>query len=139
MVYSERQSWLDLVNSSATEEGDQPLTFCVQIHSDEPPEVVCGDAAESQEVQLSKPNGGSQTSYLSADTHCLAVPDATGQRSLAKGELMREEIFAAEPYNMRVTGFLNFLSPSFLYIRHLRVFQWHIIYNKHLIYCTLNI
>lgn len=118
VVYSERQSWLDLVNSSATEEGDQPLTFCVQIHSDEPSEVVCGEAAESQEVRPSEPSGGSQTSYLSADTHCLAVPDATGQRSLAKGELMREEIFAAEPYSMRVTDFLNFLSPSFLYIIH---------------------
>ncbi|CAN8204033.1 unnamed protein product [Coccothraustes coccothraustes] len=86
VVYSERQSWLDLVNSSATEEGDQPLTFCVQIHSDEAPEVVCGDAAESQEVRLSEPNSGSQTSYLSADTHCLAVPDATGQRSLARDQ-----------------------------------------------------
>lgn len=89
VVYSERQSWLDLVNSSATEEGDQPLTFCVQIHSDEPPEVDCGDAAESQEGQLSRPSGGSQNSFLGPDTHCLAVPDATGQRSLAKGELMR--------------------------------------------------
>lgn len=118
MVYSERQSWLDLVSSSATEEGDQPLTFCVQIHSDEPPEVVCGDAAEGQEVRLSEPNGGSQTSYLSADTHFLAVPDAAGQRSLAKGELMRGEIFAAEPYNIRVMGFLNFFSPSFLCILH---------------------
>ncbi|RMC12920.1 hypothetical protein DUI87_10447 [Hirundo rustica rustica] len=86
VVYSERQSWLDLVTSSATEEGDQPITFCVQIHSDEPPEVVCGDAAESQEVQLSEPNGGSQTSYLRADTHCLAVPDTAGQRSLAKDQ-----------------------------------------------------
>ncbi|KAJ7402465.1 CNKSR family member 3 [Pitangus sulphuratus] len=86
VVYSERQSWLDLVNSPATEEGDQPLTFCVQIHSDEPPEAVCGEAAESQEVQLSQPNGGSQNSYLSADAHYLAVPDATGQRSLAKDQ-----------------------------------------------------
>uniref|UniRef100_A0A8C3QIG2 PH domain-containing protein n=1 Tax=Cyanoderma ruficeps TaxID=181631 RepID=A0A8C3QIG2_9PASS len=86
VVCSERQSWLDVVTSSATEEGDQPLTFCVQIHSEEPPEVVCGDAAESQEGQLSQPNGGSQTSHLTADTHCLAVPDATGQRSLAKDQ-----------------------------------------------------
>lgn len=93
VVYSERQSWLDLVNSSATEEGDQPLTFCVQIHSDEPPEVDCGEAAESQEVWLSKPSGGSPNSFLPPDTHCLAVPDATGQRSLAKGELTGEEIF----------------------------------------------
>uniref|UniRef100_A0A8C0B9I9 PH domain-containing protein n=1 Tax=Buteo japonicus TaxID=224669 RepID=A0A8C0B9I9_9AVES len=86
VVYSERQSWLDLVNSSATEEGDQPLTFCVQIHSDEPPEVDCGDAAESREGQLSRPSGGSQNSFLGPDTHCLAVPDATGQRSLAKDQ-----------------------------------------------------
>ncbi|KAM9656053.1 interactor protein for cytohesin exchange factors 1 isoform 5-T9 [Morphnus guianensis] len=86
VVYSERQSWLDLVNSSATEEGDQPLTFCVQIHSDEPPEVDCGDAAESQEGQLSRPSGGSPNSFLGPDTHCLAVPDATGQRSLAKDQ-----------------------------------------------------
>ncbi|NXI54264.1 ICEF1 protein, partial [Chloroceryle aenea] len=81
-----RQSWLDLVNSSATEEGDQPLTFCVQISSDEPPEVDCGEAAESQEVQLSKLSGGSQKSFLGPDTHCLAVPDATGLRSLAKDQ-----------------------------------------------------
>ncbi|KAJ7409646.1 CNKSR family member 3 [Willisornis vidua] len=86
VVYSERQSWLDLVNSSATEDGDQPLTFCVQIHSEEPPEVVCGEAAESQEVQLSQPNGGSQNSHLSANAHCLAVPDATAQRSLVKDQ-----------------------------------------------------
>ncbi|NXS09256.1 ICEF1 protein, partial [Neodrepanis coruscans] len=86
VVYSERQSWLDLVNNSATEEGDQPLTFRVQIHSDEPPEVVCGEAAESQEVQLSQPNDGSQNSYLNADTHCLSLPDATGQRSVAKDQ-----------------------------------------------------
>ncbi|XP_050749808.1 interactor protein for cytohesin exchange factors 1 [Gymnogyps californianus] len=86
VVYSERQSWLDLVNSSAMEEGDQPLTFCVQIHSDEPPEVDCGEAAESQEIRLSKPSGGSQNSFLGPDTHCLAVPDATGQRSLAKDQ-----------------------------------------------------
>ncbi|XP_009459071.1 PREDICTED: connector enhancer of kinase suppressor of ras 3 [Nipponia nippon] len=56
------------------------------IHSDEPPEVDCGEAAESQEVQLSKPSGGSQNSFLGPDTHCLAVPDATGQRSLAKDQ-----------------------------------------------------
>ncbi|KAF1673378.1 ICEF1 protein, partial [Pygoscelis papua] len=86
VVYSERQSWLDLVNSSATEEGDQPLTFCVQIHPDEPPEVDCGEAAESQEVWLSKPSGGSQNSFLPPDTHCLALPDATGQGSLAKDQ-----------------------------------------------------
>ncbi|NXP48116.1 ICEF1 protein, partial [Heliornis fulica] len=86
VVYSERQSWLDLVNSSATEEGDQPLTFCVQIHSDELPDVDCGEAAESQDVQLAKPNSGTQNSFLGLDTHCLAVPDATGQRSLAKDQ-----------------------------------------------------
>lgn len=119
MVYSERQSWLDLVNSSATEEGDQPLTFCVQIHSDELPEVDCGEAAENQEVQLSKPNGGSQNSFLGLDTHCLAVPDATGQRSPAKGELMREEIFVRRAIQCGSSGiFLNFLSPSFLYVLH---------------------
>uniref|UniRef100_A0A8D0KSM1 PH domain-containing protein n=1 Tax=Strix occidentalis caurina TaxID=311401 RepID=A0A8D0KSM1_STROC len=86
VVYSERPSCRDLVNSSATEEGDQPLTFCVQIHSDEPPEVDCGEAAESQEVQLSRPSGGSQNSFLGPDTHCLAVPDATGQRSLTRDQ-----------------------------------------------------
>ncbi|NWV00402.1 ICEF1 protein, partial [Upupa epops] len=85
-VYSERQSWLDLVNSSGTEEGGQPLTFCVQIHSNEPPEVDCGEAAESQEVQLSKPSGGFQTSLLGPDTHCLAVPDTTGPRPVAKDQ-----------------------------------------------------
>ncbi|NXF89005.1 ICEF1 protein, partial [Eubucco bourcierii] len=75
---SKGQSWLDLVNTSATEEGDQPLTFCVQIHSDELPEADCGEAAESQEVQCSKPTGGSPNSFLGLD--------ATEQRSLAKGQ-----------------------------------------------------
>ncbi|NXH20244.1 ICEF1 protein, partial [Bucco capensis] len=86
VVYSERQSWLDLVNSSATEEGDQPLTFYVQIHSDELPEVNCEEVGESQEAQLSKPSGGSPNSFLGPDALCLAVPDATGQRSLAKDQ-----------------------------------------------------
>ncbi|XP_027310190.3 interactor protein for cytohesin exchange factors 1 isoform X1 [Anas platyrhynchos] len=81
VVYSERQSWLDLVNSSAVEEGDQPLTFCVQIHSDEQPEVDCGEAGESQIL----PSGGSQNT-LGLDTHCLTVPDATGQKSPAKDQ-----------------------------------------------------
>ncbi|XP_053917062.1 interactor protein for cytohesin exchange factors 1 isoform X1 [Cuculus canorus] len=82
VVYSERQSWLDLVNSSATEEGDQPLTFYVHIHSDEPPEVDFGEAAESQEPSGESPN----SNFSSPDTHCLAVPDATGQRSLTKDQ-----------------------------------------------------
>lgn len=117
MVYSERQSWLDPVSTSATEEGDQPLTFCIQIHSDEPPELDCGEAAESQEVQLSKPSGGSQNCFLDPEAHCLAVPDATGQRSLAKGEPMREEFFVCRAIQCESSGiFLNFLSPSFLYI-----------------------
>ncbi|NWS72895.1 ICEF1 protein, partial [Crotophaga sulcirostris] len=81
VIYSERQSWLDLVNSSATEEDDQPLTFCVQIHSDEPPEADCGEVVESQE-----PSGESPNSFLSSNIHCLAVPDATGQRSLTKDQ-----------------------------------------------------
>lgn len=75
------------------EEGDQPLTFCVQIHSDEQPEVDCGEAGESQIL----PSGGSQNTSLGLDTHCLTVPDATGQKSPAKGELMRKEILFAEP------------------------------------------
>lgn len=105
VVFSEKQSWLDLVSCSATEEGDQPLTFCVQIHSDEPPEVDCGEAAESQEVQLSKPSGGPQNSFLDLDTCCLAVPDATGQRSLAKGEPMRG-YFCLQSHTMwEFTGF----------------------------------
>ncbi|NXG52530.1 ICEF1 protein, partial [Psilopogon haemacephalus] len=77
-VNAKRQSWLDLVNSSATEEGDQPLTFCIQIHSDELPEGDCGEAAESQELQHSKLTGGSPNSFLG--------PDATEQRSLAKDQ-----------------------------------------------------
>ncbi|XP_035176411.1 interactor protein for cytohesin exchange factors 1 isoform X5 [Oxyura jamaicensis] len=82
VVYSERQSWLDLVNSSAVEEGDQPLTFCVQIHSDEQPEVDCGEAGESQIWPIS----GSQNTFFGLDTHCLTVPDATGQKSPAKDQ-----------------------------------------------------
>ncbi|NXX89502.1 ICEF1 protein, partial [Centropus bengalensis] len=80
VAYSERQSWLDLVNSSATEEGDQPLTFCVRIHSDDSPEVDCGEAAGSQEFS------GEFPISLSPDRHCLAVPEATGQRSLTKDQ-----------------------------------------------------
>jgi len=119
VVYSERQSWLDLVNSSATEEGDQPLTFCVQIHSDEPPEVDSEEAAESEEIQLPKSSGGSPNSFLDPDTHCLAVPDATGQRSLAKGEIMKVETFVCRAIHCGSLGFfLNFLSPSFLYGLH---------------------
>ncbi|XP_025977986.2 interactor protein for cytohesin exchange factors 1 isoform X2 [Dromaius novaehollandiae] len=83
VVYPERQSWLDLVNSSAVEEGDQPLTFCVQIHSEEQPKVDCGKVAENQEVQ---PSGGSQNSLLTPDMHCLAMLDATGQKLLAKDQ-----------------------------------------------------
>ncbi|NWX84420.1 ICEF1 protein, partial [Nothoprocta ornata] len=83
VVYPERQSWLDLVNSSAVEEGDQPLTFCVQIHSEEQPKVDCGEVADSHEVQHS---GGSQNSLLTHDMHCLTVLDATGQKSLAKDQ-----------------------------------------------------
>ncbi|NXU58785.1 ICEF1 protein, partial [Turnix velox] len=86
VIYSERQSRLDLVNSPATEEGDQPSGFCVKIHSDKCPEVDCGEAPESQEVCNSKPNSGSPDSFLGLDTHCLAVPDATGQRPLAKDQ-----------------------------------------------------
>ncbi|NXN12869.1 ICEF1 protein, partial [Indicator maculatus] len=88
VAHSKRQSWLDLVNSSGTEEGDQPLTFCVQIRSDEIPEADCGEAAESQEVQLSKPTGGLSNSFLDPDARCLAVSDAPD-----KGELMRQRIF----------------------------------------------
>ncbi|NXA53675.1 ICEF1 protein, partial [Nothocercus julius] len=83
VVYPERQSWLDLVNSSAVEEGDQPLTFCVQIHSEEQPEVDCGEMAQRHEAQLS---GGSQNTLLSQDMHCLTVLDATGQKSLSKDQ-----------------------------------------------------
>lgn len=116
VVYSERQSWLDLVNSSAIEDGDQPLTFCVQIHSDEPPEADCGEVAESQEAGLAKPSGGSPNSFLGPDTHCLAVPDAIGQRSLAKGELMRF-FLSAEPYVVGAQGFssTSFPLPSFMF------------------------
>ncbi|NXA39199.1 ICEF1 protein, partial [Eudromia elegans] len=81
VVCPERQSWLDLVNSSAVEDGDPPLTFCVQIHSEEQPKVDCEEVAERQEVQLSD---GSQNSLLTQDMHCLTVLDATGQKSLAK-------------------------------------------------------
>ncbi|XP_021245062.1 interactor protein for cytohesin exchange factors 1 isoform X7 [Numida meleagris] len=82
VVYSERQSLLDLVNNSAMEESesDQPLTFCVQIQSDEQLEVDCGETAESQIC----PGGGPQNTFLGLDTHCLNVPDAAGQKSLDK-------------------------------------------------------
>lgn len=85
VVYSERQSLLDFVNNSAMEESDQPLTFCVQIQSDEQTEVDCGEKAESQIC----PGGGPENTFLGLDTHCLTVPDAAGQITLAKGEIMR--------------------------------------------------
>ncbi|KAM6126875.1 interactor protein for cytohesin exchange factors 1 [Pterocles gutturalis] len=56
------------------------------IHSEELPEGDCGEVAESQEVRLYKPSGGSQNSFLGLDTHCLTVPDGTGQRSPAKDQ-----------------------------------------------------
>ncbi|XP_068007709.1 interactor protein for cytohesin exchange factors 1 isoform X2 [Melanerpes formicivorus] len=86
VVHSKRQSWLDLVNSSATEEGDQPLTFCVKIHSDELQAADCREATESQEVQLSKPTGGSPNSFVGPDAGCLAVSDATEQRPPTKDQ-----------------------------------------------------
>ncbi|XP_032039770.1 interactor protein for cytohesin exchange factors 1 isoform X2 [Aythya fuligula] len=52
------------------------------IHSDEQPEVDCGEAEESQIL----PSGGSQNTSLGLDTHCLTVPDATGQKSPAKDQ-----------------------------------------------------
>ncbi|NXJ15259.1 ICEF1 protein, partial [Odontophorus gujanensis] len=79
VFYSERESLLDLVNNSAMDESDQPLTFCVQIQSDEQPEVDCEGTAENQLC----PSGGHQNT-LDLDTHCLIVPDAAGQKSLAK-------------------------------------------------------
>ncbi|OXB83736.1 UNVERIFIED_CONTAM: hypothetical protein H355_013091, partial [Colinus virginianus] len=80
VFYSERESLLDLVNNSAMEDSDQPLTFCVQIQSDEQPEVDCEETAESQIC----PSGGLQNTLLDLDTHCLIVPDAAGQKSLSK-------------------------------------------------------
>lgn len=96
MAYPERQSWLDIVNiSSTTEEVDQPLSFCVQIHAADHPMVDCNDMAESQ---LLKSNTGSRNSLLSEDTTSsessrdrLPVPqDLIGMRTLSKGEHIRE-------------------------------------------------
>ncbi|XP_067398542.1 interactor protein for cytohesin exchange factors 1 [Emydura macquarii macquarii] len=90
MAYPERQSWLDIVNiSSTTEEVDQPLSFCVQIHAADHPMVDCNDMAESQ---LLKSNTGSRNSLLSEDTTSsessrdrLPVPqDLIGTRTLSK-------------------------------------------------------
>ncbi|XP_031467670.1 interactor protein for cytohesin exchange factors 1 isoform X4 [Phasianus colchicus] len=50
------------------------------IQSDEQPEVDCGEKAESQIC----PGGGPENTFLGLDTHCLTVPDAAGQISLAK-------------------------------------------------------
>lgn len=86
------------------EESDQPLTFCVQIQSDEQPEVDCEEKAESQIC----PPGGPENTFLGLDTHCLTVPDAAGQISLAKGELMRVEVLSGI--------FHNFLSSLFHHI-----------------------
>uniref|UniRef100_A0A8C3TGK0 PH domain-containing protein n=1 Tax=Chelydra serpentina TaxID=8475 RepID=A0A8C3TGK0_CHESE len=84
MAHPERQSWLDIVN---TEEVDQPLSFCVQIHADNHPTVDCSEMAESR---LLKSNNGSQNSLLSEDTTSsdrdrLTVPkDLIGTRTLSK-------------------------------------------------------
>lgn len=83
------------------EDCDQPLTFCVQIQSDEQPEVDCGETAQSQIC----PGGGPENTFLGLSTHCLTVPDAAGQISLAKGELTRVEILSAEPYSVRFQDF----------------------------------
>ncbi|NXO05334.1 ICEF1 protein, partial [Rhinopomastus cyanomelas] len=85
-VYSKKCSWLDPVDSSAREEGAQPLALCVQVHANEAPGADCGEAAEGQEVQLWTPSSGSQTSLSGPDTHRLAVPDEAGHRRVARDQ-----------------------------------------------------
>ncbi|XP_075780591.1 interactor protein for cytohesin exchange factors 1 isoform X2 [Pelodiscus sinensis] len=89
MSYPERQSWLDIVNiSSAPEEVDPPLSFCVQIHAGDHSMADCSEMAESR---LLKSNKESQNS-LSKDTtssdssrDCLTVPeDLIGTKTLSK-------------------------------------------------------
>uniref|UniRef100_A0A8B9IEI2 PH domain-containing protein n=1 Tax=Anser cygnoides TaxID=8845 RepID=A0A8B9IEI2_ANSCY len=63
-----------------SQESSSSLTS--KIHSDEQPEVDCGEAGESQIW----PSSGSQNTFLGLDTHCLTVPDATGQKSPAKDQ-----------------------------------------------------
>lgn len=69
-----------LTSTLSSEDCDQPLTFCVQIQSDEQPEVDCGETAQSQIC----PGSGPENTFLGLSTHCLTVPDAAGQISLAK-------------------------------------------------------
>ncbi|XP_074846458.1 interactor protein for cytohesin exchange factors 1 isoform X2 [Carettochelys insculpta] len=90
MAYPERQSWLDIVNiSSATEEVDPPLSFCVQINAGDHPMEDFNEMAESR---LLKSNNGSQNSLLSEDTtssdssrdHLPVPEDLVGMRTLSK-------------------------------------------------------
>uniref|UniRef100_A0A8C8SWI3 PH domain-containing protein n=1 Tax=Pelusios castaneus TaxID=367368 RepID=A0A8C8SWI3_9SAUR len=65
MTFPERQSWLDIVNiSSATEEVDQPLSFCVQIHAGD---LSMADCSELTERRLLKSNNGSLNPLLNED------------------------------------------------------------------------
>uniref|UniRef100_A0A8C0FZK3 PH domain-containing protein n=1 Tax=Chelonoidis abingdonii TaxID=106734 RepID=A0A8C0FZK3_CHEAB len=86
MAHPERQSWLDIVN---TEEVDQPLSFCVQIHADDHPMADCSEMAESR---LLKSDNGSQNSLLSENTtssdssrdHLTVPEDLIGTKTLSK-------------------------------------------------------
>uniref|UniRef100_A0A803XXP9 Interaction protein for cytohesin exchange factors 1 n=1 Tax=Meleagris gallopavo TaxID=9103 RepID=A0A803XXP9_MELGA len=62
----------------SSQESSSSLTS--KIQSDEQPEVDCEEKAESQIC----PPGGPENTFLGLDTHCLTVPDAAGQISLAK-------------------------------------------------------
>uniref|UniRef100_A0A7M4FKM1 Interaction protein for cytohesin exchange factors 1 n=1 Tax=Crocodylus porosus TaxID=8502 RepID=A0A7M4FKM1_CROPO len=82
VIYPERQSWLDIVNSSpAMEEVDQPLTFSVQNHTGEQPQMNCSESVESQQI---KSDTGSYDALLGEGTTCLTVPDLVGMKTLAK-------------------------------------------------------
>uniref|UniRef100_A0A8D0LAX8 PH domain-containing protein n=2 Tax=Sphenodon punctatus TaxID=8508 RepID=A0A8D0LAX8_SPHPU len=90
-AYPERQSWLDLVNSSSTVEEavDQPLEFSVQIHTGNHP---VSDCSKKTKTCLDQSDSGSRDSLLREDTtaldssrYQLAVPgDLTEVRTLAK-------------------------------------------------------
>ncbi|XP_012590582.1 PREDICTED: interactor protein for cytohesin exchange factors 1 [Condylura cristata] len=88
----ERQSWIDIVNSasSATEDGDQSVTFALQIHSPAPSEA---NSRKDVENSFATAESGFLSSLSSDDTSLssnldhLTVPDKpTGSKTMDKEE-----------------------------------------------------
>ncbi|XP_048210283.1 interactor protein for cytohesin exchange factors 1 isoform X3 [Perognathus longimembris pacificus] len=88
----ERQSWLDIVNSSpAAEDVGQPLTFAVQVHAPAPTEAHSHKAPDNSSI-ISESGflnslSSDDTSSLSSNQDHLTVPDkSTGSRMMDREE-----------------------------------------------------